>query len=175
LRFAPHIWLYVVLEHRGRRSGRVFRTPLAGIRVERGFLLPLAFGEKAHWVLNLRHAGGGVVEWRADALSSPTPKLSLGRRANPRSLPCSGGSPRYSEEPSFSASTTSPRARKHALQYRDYLAHGAATPPEKRPPAVIARMLATLNAVLGVATKAGHTYAALQAIIEHSLRASGHS
>jgi hypothetical protein len=24
----------------------------------------LAFGEKAHWVLNLRRAGGGVVEWR---------------------------------------------------------------------------------------------------------------
>jgi deazaflavin-dependent oxidoreductase (nitroreductase family) len=75
LRFARHIPLYVVLEHRGRRSGRVFRTPLAGIRVERGFLLPLAFGEKAHWVLNLRQAGGGVVEWRGRRIAVADPEV----------------------------------------------------------------------------------------------------
>ncbi len=75
LRFAPHIPFYVVLEHRGRRSGRVFRTPLAGIRVEHGFLLPLAFGEKAHWVLNLRHDGGGVVEWRGKRIAVTDPAV----------------------------------------------------------------------------------------------------
>ena len=75
LRFAPHIPFYVVLEHRGRRSGRVFRTPLAGIEVEHGFLLPLAFGEKAHWVLNLRHDGGGVVEWRGKRIAVTDPAV----------------------------------------------------------------------------------------------------
>jgi len=75
LRFAPHVPLYVVLEHRGRRSGLVFRTPLAGIRVARGFLLPLAFGEQAHWVLNVRHAGGGVVEWRGRRIVVSDPEV----------------------------------------------------------------------------------------------------
>ncbi len=75
VRFAPHVPFYVVLEHRGRRSGRVFRTPLAGIRVERGFLLPLAFGEKAHWVLNLRHDSGGVVEWRGRRIAVSDPEV----------------------------------------------------------------------------------------------------
>jgi deazaflavin-dependent oxidoreductase (nitroreductase family) len=75
LRFAPHIPFYVVLEHRGRRSGRVFRTPLAGIRVDRGFLLPLAFGEKAQWVLNVRHAFGGVVEWRGRRIVVSDPEV----------------------------------------------------------------------------------------------------
>lgn len=75
LRFAPHVALYVVLEHHGRRSGNVFRTPLAGIRVDRGFLLPLAFGQTAHWVLNVRHAGGGIVEWRGRRIVVSDPEV----------------------------------------------------------------------------------------------------
>lgn len=75
LRFAARVPMYVVLEHRGRRSGRAFRTPLAGIRVDSGFLLPLAFGEKANWVLNLRHSGGGVVEWRGRRIAVSDPDV----------------------------------------------------------------------------------------------------
>lgn len=75
LRLAPHVPFYVVLEHRGRRSGRLFRTPLAGIRVDSGFPLPLAFGEKAHWVLNLRHDGSGVVEWRGQSIVVSDPEV----------------------------------------------------------------------------------------------------
>src|SRR5579864_5624773 len=75
LRLARYVPLYVVLEHRGRRSGRVFRTPLAGVRTDRGFLLPLAFGEQAHWVLNLRHAGGGAVEWRGRRIVVSDPEV----------------------------------------------------------------------------------------------------
>jgi hypothetical protein len=65
-------------------------------------------------------------------------------------------------------------ARKEALEYLDVLAQESATPQGKRRPAVIATMLTTISAVLGVATKAGQTYDTLQPIIEHSLRASGH-
>ena len=75
VRLAPHVPFYVVLEHYGRRSGRVFHTPLAGIRVDSGFLLPLAFGEKAHWVLNLRHNGSGVVEWRGQRTAVSDPEV----------------------------------------------------------------------------------------------------
>ncbi|HEX4863995.1 MAG TPA: nitroreductase family deazaflavin-dependent oxidoreductase [Acidimicrobiales bacterium] len=75
LRLAPYVPLYVVLEHRGRRSGRVFRTPLAGVQTDDGFLLPLAFGEQANWVLNLRQAGGAVVERRGRRMVVSDPEV----------------------------------------------------------------------------------------------------
>jgi MFS family permease len=96
LRFAPHVPLYVVLEHHGRRSGRVFRTPLAGIRVDSGFLSPSP-SERRHSGCSMfatppaASSNGG-----ADAWSSPIPKSSVGTRASPRSLGCSGGLPRSS-------------------------------------------------------------------------------
>lgn len=64
LRFAHLLPFYCVLEHRGRKSGRTYRTPLAVIPVKGGFLLPLAWGESPQWLQNLTHAGGATLEWR---------------------------------------------------------------------------------------------------------------
>jgi hypothetical protein len=57
-------WLlppWVVIVHRGRRSGRVYRTPVIGV-VRSGRLRAwVLYGEQSDWVLNLIAGGGRVV------------------------------------------------------------------------------------------------------------------
>ena len=53
-----------VVEHRGRRSGKSYRTPVAIRSTPDGFVLPLPFGERVDWCRNLLAGGGGVVHWR---------------------------------------------------------------------------------------------------------------
>src|SRR3979411_1250025 len=56
-RYVP---LYVLLRHRGRRSGRAYATPVVGMRVPGGFAIPMAFGEGADWYRNIIALGGGT-------------------------------------------------------------------------------------------------------------------
>lgn len=60
-RFFP---LWAVVRHRGRRSGRALSVPVA-VQV-RGdvFVVPLLFGPRTNWVMNVLAAGGCVIRWR---------------------------------------------------------------------------------------------------------------
>jgi len=57
-RYVP---LYVLLRHRGRRSGRRYATPVVGMRVPGGFAIPMAFGEGADWYRNIVASGGATI------------------------------------------------------------------------------------------------------------------
>lgn len=48
-----------VLEHVGRRSGRVYRTPLMVFSTEEGVAILLTYGPDRDWLKNLNAAGGG--------------------------------------------------------------------------------------------------------------------
>jgi deazaflavin-dependent oxidoreductase (nitroreductase family) len=73
--FAGHRWnpVFAVLEHRGRRTGRDYATPIAVRRVDGAFVIALAFGRQVDWYRNLLAAGGGSVRWRGRryAIGSP--------------------------------------------------------------------------------------------------------
>jgi len=56
--------LYGVLEHRGRRSGKLFRTPVVVRRTNDGFIVPMPWGEGTDWFRNLRTAGEAVIRWK---------------------------------------------------------------------------------------------------------------
>jgi deazaflavin-dependent oxidoreductase (nitroreductase family) len=56
--------LYGVLEHRGRRSGKVFRTPVVVRPTPDGFIVPMPYGETTDWYRNVRAAGGCRVRWK---------------------------------------------------------------------------------------------------------------
>jgi deazaflavin-dependent oxidoreductase (nitroreductase family) len=56
--------LFAVVRHRGRRSGRLYATPVAARRVSDGFVIPLTFGQEADWFRNIQTAGSGVIRWR---------------------------------------------------------------------------------------------------------------
>ena len=46
-----------VVEHRGRTSGRPYRTPVTARRTDDGFVIALPYGAGTDWVKNVLHAG----------------------------------------------------------------------------------------------------------------------
>jgi deazaflavin-dependent oxidoreductase (nitroreductase family) len=59
--------IFAVAEHRGRKSGRQYATPVAARRVDDGFVIALAFGAQVEWYRNLVAAEGGTIRWRGRA------------------------------------------------------------------------------------------------------------
>src|SRR5438034_6727569 len=57
-RYVP---LYVLLRHRGRRSGRAYATPVVALHVPGGFAIPMALGEGAGWYRNMIATGGATI------------------------------------------------------------------------------------------------------------------
>ncbi len=51
--------MWSIIEHRGRRSGTRYRTPVTMFRTPDGVAVLLAYGENRDWVRNLQAAGGG--------------------------------------------------------------------------------------------------------------------
>jgi deazaflavin-dependent oxidoreductase (nitroreductase family) len=56
--------LWGVVHHRGRRSGKEYRTPVVVLGTPAGLLLPLPYGSGTDWCRNLLATGTGVVHWR---------------------------------------------------------------------------------------------------------------
>jgi deazaflavin-dependent oxidoreductase (nitroreductase family) len=67
--------LYGVLEHRGRRSGKVFRTPVVVRRVGDGFIVPMPWGEGTDWYRNVRAAGEAVIRWNGRTYRVDQPEV----------------------------------------------------------------------------------------------------
>src|SRR6266700_6084705 len=63
-RFAPRLPGFGILTHVGRKSGRVYRTPVNVFRVPEGFLIALTYGRESEWVKNVLAAGGCELETR---------------------------------------------------------------------------------------------------------------
>ncbi len=62
---APFVtWLpgFGVITHIGRKSARVFRTPVNVFRTPEGFLIALTYGPNSHWVQNVLAAGTAELE-----------------------------------------------------------------------------------------------------------------
>jgi len=55
--------LYGVIEHRGRRSGKTYRTPVVARPTADGFVVPMPWGEGTDWYRNVRAAGGCTIRW----------------------------------------------------------------------------------------------------------------
>ncbi|RJQ84351.1 nitroreductase family deazaflavin-dependent oxidoreductase [Amycolatopsis panacis] len=64
-----------VLVHRGRRSGREFRTPLNVFRTGDGFLVALTYGPDTDWVRNVFAAGGAELQTRGRTYRVTEPEL----------------------------------------------------------------------------------------------------
>jgi hypothetical protein len=67
--------LFVVARHRGRKSARLFMTPVAARMMAGGFVIPLTFGEGADWFQNLRAANSGVIQWNGVGHPIAAPQL----------------------------------------------------------------------------------------------------
>ena len=74
-----------VIEHRGRRSGRAYRTPVNLFRAPAGYVVALTYGADSDWVRNVLASGGCELTWRGRHVhvSSPTVVHDERRRAVP--------------------------------------------------------------------------------------------
>ena len=73
-RFAARLPGFGILTHVGRKSGRVYRTPVNVFRAPEGFLIALTYGRDSQWVRNVLSAGGAELETRGEhyKLSAPS-------------------------------------------------------------------------------------------------------
>jgi deazaflavin-dependent oxidoreductase (nitroreductase family) len=73
-RFADRLPGFGILTHVGRKSGRLYRTPVNVFRAPEGFIIALTYGRESEWVRNVIAAGGCKLETRGKnhELSSPT-------------------------------------------------------------------------------------------------------
>ena len=60
-RFFP---LWVVLRHRGRKSGTEYAVPLAVTPTPTAFIIALPWGRETDWVRNIQAAGRCTVRWK---------------------------------------------------------------------------------------------------------------
>ena len=83
--FAGRLPGFGLLTHPGRKSGRLYHTPVNVFRVSEGFLIALTYGQQAHWVQNVLAAGGCRLQTRGMAyeLSLPVVVHDPSRRRFP--------------------------------------------------------------------------------------------
>ena len=57
LRVAGHLPWFAILSHVGRKSRRVYRTPVNAFRTDGGYIIALTYGPESDWVKNVLAAG----------------------------------------------------------------------------------------------------------------------
>ncbi|HEY6303481.1 MAG TPA: nitroreductase family deazaflavin-dependent oxidoreductase [Terriglobales bacterium] len=70
-------WLpgFGILTHVGRKSGKVYRTPLNVFRASSDFIIALTYGSQSEWVKNVLAAGGCELKTRGKKYQLSTPKV----------------------------------------------------------------------------------------------------
>src|SRR4030081_1858011 len=83
--FAARLPGFGMVTHKGRKSGRIYRTPVNVFRAPDGFLIALTYGRDSEWVRNVLAAGGCQLETRGVRyqLSAPIIVHDLSRRRFP--------------------------------------------------------------------------------------------
>lgn len=61
--------------HRGRKSGREYRTPVNVFRHDDGYLVALTYGPDSDWVRNVLAAGECTLETRGRAVKATNPRV----------------------------------------------------------------------------------------------------
>jgi deazaflavin-dependent oxidoreductase (nitroreductase family) len=74
-RIAPWLPGFGVVVHRGRRSGRPYRTPVNVFPTADGYLFALTYGPDTDWVKNVLAAGGCQLQTRGRTVRLVAPHL----------------------------------------------------------------------------------------------------
>jgi deazaflavin-dependent oxidoreductase (nitroreductase family) len=70
-------WLpgFGILTHVGRKSGKVYRTPVNVFRASNGFIIALTYSSQSEWVKNALAAGGGELKTRGKKYQLSAPNV----------------------------------------------------------------------------------------------------
>ena len=74
-RIAPWAPGFGVIIHRGRRSGRLYQTPVNVFATEDGYVFALTYGPDTDWVKNVLAAGGCELRTHGHAIPLTSPRL----------------------------------------------------------------------------------------------------
>ena len=74
-RIAPWMPGLGVIVHRGRRSGKVYETPVNVFASRGGYVLALTYGTETDWVKNVLAAGGCELRTRGQVFHLTAPRL----------------------------------------------------------------------------------------------------
>jgi deazaflavin-dependent oxidoreductase (nitroreductase family) len=66
---------FAIVEHVGRRSGRLYRTPVNVFRRGDRYVFALTYGKDSDWVRNVLAAGGCTIETRRTRVELTAPEL----------------------------------------------------------------------------------------------------
>jgi len=75
VRLAPRLPGLGVVVHRGRRSGRVYQTPVNVFPAQDGYVLALTYGADTDWVKNVLAEGGCELRTRGRLMRLTSPRL----------------------------------------------------------------------------------------------------
>lgn len=82
-----YVRIFALVQHRGRRSGRVYTTPVSARPTADGFIIPLTFGQGADWFRNIQAAGGCVIRWNGADYALIEPEVVTWATARTESHP----------------------------------------------------------------------------------------
>ena len=74
-RFAARLPGFGILTHAGRKSGKLYRTPVNVFRASDKFLIALTYGRDSEWVKNVLAAGGCQLKTRGVRYQLSTPTI----------------------------------------------------------------------------------------------------
>jgi deazaflavin-dependent oxidoreductase (nitroreductase family) len=72
---APWLPGLALVVHRGRRSGRTYRTPVNVFGTADGFIMALTYGPDTDWVRNVQAAGGCELRTRGRVVRVSEPRV----------------------------------------------------------------------------------------------------
>lgn len=67
--------VYAVIQHVGRKSGKLYKTPVVAVPVEGGFVMPLPYGADTDWCLNVMAAGRCAIELGKKTYETSEPEI----------------------------------------------------------------------------------------------------
>ncbi|MBU3752223.1 MAG: nitroreductase [Mycobacterium sp.] len=76
-------WYASILKHTGRRSGKVYSTPVVADLVGSDIIIPLPYGTQADWVRNVVTAGSATVVRKGQTLAARSPEIIDATQALP--------------------------------------------------------------------------------------------
>lgn len=67
--------IWSLIEHTGRRSGTIYRTPVTVFSTDEGVAVLLPYGRQRDWVKNLQCAGSGRVKFEGRTFTVDQPRI----------------------------------------------------------------------------------------------------
>lgn len=68
-------FVYAVVQHMGRKSGKLYSTPVVAHHIEDGFIIPLPYSDLTDWCQNVLTAGRATLRWHNDVFEVTAPEI----------------------------------------------------------------------------------------------------